>query len=132
MAHGFQYLVAILDVASRKVLSWRLSNTMTADFCVEALEEAIKRYGPPEIFNTDQGAQFTSDDWLDTLKAADVQISMDGKGRWIDNVFIERLWRSVKYEEVYRARERPEARSGREPDQLGTRRMSISEQRCSG
>jgi len=101
MAHGFQYLVAIQDVASRKVLSWRLSNTMTADFCVEALEEAMKRHGPPEILNTDQGAQFTSDDWLDTLKAADVQISMDGKGRWIENVFIERLWRSVKYEEVY-------------------------------
>jgi putative transposase len=101
MAHGFQYLVAILDVASRKVLAWRLSNTMTADFCVEALEEALTRHGPPEIFNTDQGAQFTSDEWLDTLKAAGVQISMDGKGRWIDNVFIERLWRSVKYEEVY-------------------------------
>ena len=101
MAHGFQYLVAILDVASRKVLAWRLSNTMTADFCVEALEEALRRYGPPEIFNTDQGAQFTSDEWLGTLKAAGVQISMDGKGRWIDNVFIERLWRSVKYEEVY-------------------------------
>jgi putative transposase len=101
MAHGFQHLVAILDVASRKVLSWRLSNTMTADFCVEALEEALKRYGAPEIFNTDQGAQFTSEEWLGTLKAAGVQISMDGKGRWIDNVFIERLWRSVKYEEVY-------------------------------
>jgi putative transposase len=80
MAHGFQYLVA--------------------DFCVEALEEALRRYGPPEIFNTDQGAQFTSDEWLGTLKAAGVQISMDGKGRWIDKVFIERLWRSVKYEEV--------------------------------
>lgn len=101
MAHGFQYLVAILDVASRKVLAWRLSNTMTADFCVEALEDALRRYGPPEIFNTDQGAQFTGDEWLGTLKAAGVQISMDGKGRWIDNVFIERLWRSVKYEEVY-------------------------------
>jgi putative transposase len=101
MAHGFQYLVAILDVASRKVLAWRLSNTMTADFCVEALEEASQRYGAPEIFNTDQGAQFTSEEWLGTLKAAGVQISMDGKGRWIDNVFIERLWRSVKYEEVY-------------------------------
>ena len=101
MAHGFQYLVAILDVASRKVLDWRLSNTMTADFCVEALEDALKRYGLPEIFNTDQGAQFTSDAWLGCLKKAGVQISMDGKGRWIDNVFIERLWRSVKYEEVY-------------------------------
>lgn len=101
MAHGFQYLIAILDVASRKVLSWRLSNTMTADFCVEALQEALKRYGTPEIFNTDQGAQFTSEEWLGCLKSAGVQISMDGKGRWIDNVFIERLWRSVKYEEVY-------------------------------
>ncbi len=101
MAHGFQYLVAILDVASRKVLSWRLSNTMTADFCVEALEEALQSYGPPEIFNIDQVAPFTSDEWLGTLKAAGVQISMDGKGRWIENVFIERLWRGVKYEEVY-------------------------------
>jgi len=101
MAHGFQYLVAILDVASRKVLAWRLSNTLTTDFCVEALEEALTKYGRPEIFNTDQGSQFTSDEWIDTLKAASVTISMDGKGRWIDNVFIERLWRSVKYEDVY-------------------------------
>ena len=101
MAHGFQYLAAILDVASRKVLAWRLSNTLTADFCVEALEEALAKYGRPELFNTDQGAQFTSDEWISTLKAAGVSISMDGKGRWIDNVFIERLWRSVKYEEVY-------------------------------
>lgn len=101
MAHGFQYLVAILDVASRKVLAWRLSNTMTADFCVEALEEALGRYGTPEIFNTDQGSQFTGEDWTGVLKKAGVAISMDGKGRWIDNVFIERLWRSVKYEEVY-------------------------------
>ena len=101
MAYGFLYLVAILDVASRKVLAWRLSNTMTAEFCVEALEEALHRYGRPEIFNTDQGAQFTSEDWLAPLRTAGVAISMDGKGRWIDNVFIERLWRSVKYEEVY-------------------------------
>ncbi|MHB8416021.1 MAG: IS3 family transposase [Acidiferrobacteraceae bacterium] len=101
MAHGFLYLMAILDVASRKVLSWRLSNTMTTDFCVEALEEALRKYGRPEIFNTDQGSQFTSEDWTTPLKAAGVAISMDGKGRWIDNVFIERLWRSVKYEEVY-------------------------------
>ena len=101
MAHGFLYLVAILDVASRKVLAWRLSNTMTTDFCVEALEEAMSKYGRPEIFNTDQGSQFTSEDWTAPLKAAGVAISMDGKGRWIDNVFIERLWRSVKYEEVY-------------------------------
>jgi putative transposase len=101
MAHGFMYLVAILDVASRKVLSFRLSNTLTTDFCVEALEEAMRKYGRPEIFNTDQGSQFTSEEWIAPLKAAGIAISMDGKGRWIDNVFIERLWRSVKYEEVY-------------------------------
>jgi len=101
MAHGFLYLVAILDVASRKVLSFRVSNTMTPDFCVEALEEAIARFGAPEIMNTDQGSQFTSAAWTDVLKAEDTCISMDGKGRWIDNVFIERLWRSVKYEDVY-------------------------------
>jgi putative transposase len=101
MAHGFMYLVAILDVASRKVLSFRLSNTLTADFCVEALQEAISKFGRPEIFNTDQGSQFTGEEWTTTLKGAGVAISMDGKGRWIDNVFIERLWRSVKYEEVY-------------------------------
>jgi putative transposase len=101
MAHGFLYLVAILDVASRKVLSFRISNTMTADFCVEALQEAIARFGAPEILNTDQGAQFTSEAWTDVAKAANIRISMDGKGRWIDNVFIERLWRSVKYEDVY-------------------------------
>ena len=101
MAHGFLYLVAILDVASRKVLSFRLSNTLTADFCVAALEEALQKFGAPEIFNTDQGSQFTSERWTAPLKAAGVAISMDGKGRWIDNVFIERLWRSVKYEEVY-------------------------------
>src|SRR5277367_5051105 len=96
MAHGFLYLVAILDVASRKVLSFRVSNTMTPDFCVEALEEAIARFGAPEIMNTDQGSQFTSAAFTDVLKAEDTSISMDGKGRWIDNVFIERLWRSVK------------------------------------
>jgi len=101
MAHGFLYLAAILDVASRKVLAFRLSNTLTADFCVEALQEALAKYGAPEIFNTDQGSQFTSDEWIKVLKDAGVAISMDGKGRWIDNVFIERLWRSVKYEEVY-------------------------------
>ena len=94
MAHGFQYLVAIIDVGSRKTLSWRVSNTMTPDFCVEALQEALDKYGKPEIFNTDQGSQFTSAEWIDTLKESGVQISMDGKGRWIDNVFIERLWRS--------------------------------------
>ena len=101
MAHGFLYLMAILDIASRKVLAWRVSNTMTTDFCVEALEEALGKFGPPEIFNTDQGSQFTSEDWTTPLKVAGVAISMDGKGRWIDNVFIERLWRSVKYEDVY-------------------------------
>ena len=102
MAHGFLYLVGILDVASRKVLSFRLSNTLTADFCVAALEEAMARFGTPEIVNTDHGAQFTSAAWIDVLKAnPNIRISMDGKGRWIDNVFIERLWRSVKYEDVY-------------------------------
>ncbi len=101
MAHGFMYLVAILDVASRKVLAFRLSNTLTADFCVEALEEALAKFGRPEIFNTDQGSQFTCEEWLKPLKDAGVAISMDGKGRWVDNVFIERLWRSVKYEEIY-------------------------------
>jgi len=93
MAHGFLYLVAILDVASRKVLSFRVSNTMTPDFCVDALTDAIARYGAPEIVNTDQGSQFTSKAWTDVVDAAGARISMDGKGRWIDNVFIERLWR---------------------------------------
>lgn len=101
MAHGFLYLVAILDVASRKVLAFRLSNTLTTDFCLEALDEALAKFGKPEIFNTDQGSQFTGEEWTSRLKEAGVAISMDGKGRWIDNVFIERLWRSVKYEEVY-------------------------------
>ena len=101
LRRGFLYLVAIQDWASRKVLSWRLSNTLDASFCVEALEEALERYGPPEIFNTDQGSQFTSLEFTQTLKDAGVQISMDGKGSWMDNVFIERLWRSLKYECVY-------------------------------
>jgi len=101
MAHGFLYLVAIMDWASRRVLSWRLSNTMEADFCVEALQEAIDKYGCPSIFNTDQGSQFTSADWIDELKANNIKPSMDGKGRWMDNVFIERLWRSLKCECVY-------------------------------
>lgn len=101
MAKGFVYLVAVIDWYSRKVLSWRLSNSMESDFCVDALEEALSRYGCPDIFNTDQGAQFTSEAFTDTLKEAGIDISMDGKGRWIDNVFVERLWRSVKYEEVY-------------------------------
>ncbi len=101
MRHGFCYLIAIMDWATRAVLSWRLSTTMEADFCVEALEEAIARYGAPEIFNTDQGAQFTSEAFLGVLERHRIAISMDGKGRWRDNVFVERLWRSVKYEEVY-------------------------------
>jgi putative transposase len=101
MARGFCYLVAIMDWASRRVLSWRLSNTLDASFCTEALEEALDRYDAPEIFNTDQGSQFTSEGFTSVLQAHGVAISMDGRGRWLDNVFIERLWRSVKYEEVY-------------------------------
>jgi putative transposase len=101
MSRGFCYLVAIMDWASRRVLSWRLSSTLDASFCVEALEEALRRYDPPEIFNTDQGAQFTSEGFTGLLDAHGIAISMDGRGRWMDNVFIERLWRSVKYEEVY-------------------------------
>jgi putative transposase len=101
MRRGFLYLVAIMDWFSRKVLAWRLSNTMDADFCVTALEEAIARFGRPEIFNTDQGSQFTSFAFTNTLRGADIRISMDGRGRWMDNVFIERLWRSLKYECVY-------------------------------
>ena len=101
MRRGFLYLVAIMDWASRSVLAWRLSNSMDPSFCVEALEEAIARYGKPEIFNTDQGSQFTSDEFTRVLKDHGIAISMDGKGRWMDNVFIERLWRSLKYECVY-------------------------------
>lgn len=101
MAKGFCYLVAIMDWASRKVLAWRLSNTLDASFCVEALQEALARYGIPEIFNTDQGSQFTSDDFIGVLESHGISISMDGKGRWMDNVFIERLWWSVKYQDVY-------------------------------
>ncbi len=101
MAKGFAYLVAILDLYSRKVLSFRVSNALTAEFCVEALEEALARYGTPEIFNTDQGSQFTADEFTAPLKAKGVRVSMDGKGRWVDNVFVERLWRSVKYEDIY-------------------------------
>lgn len=101
MRRGFLYLVAIMDWSSRRVLSWRLSNTLEADFCVAALEDALARYGKPDIFNTDQGSQFTSDDFTDALLAADIRISMDGKGRWMDNVMIERLWRSLKYECIY-------------------------------
>jgi len=98
---GFLYLVAIMDWYSRKVLSWRLSNTMDTGFCTEALEEALALHGKPEIFNTDQGSQFTSLDFTRILKDHGIKISMDGKGRWMDNVFIERLWRSLKYESVY-------------------------------
>ena len=101
MAKGFVYLVAILDLYSRKVVAWRTNNTLSSDFCVQALQEAIARFGRPEIFNTDQGSQFTAAAFTDVLKAHDIAISMDGKGRWVDNVFVERLWRSVKYEEVY-------------------------------
>ena len=101
LARGFAYLVAILDLYSRKVLAFRVSNAMSSEFCVEALEEALGRYGAPEIFNTDQGSQFTDDDFTTPLKAKGVRVSMDGKGRWIDNVFVERLWRSVKYEDIY-------------------------------
>ena len=101
MARGFVYLVAIMDWATRRVLAHRLSISMTTDFCVEALEEAIMKYGAPEIFNSDQGSQFTSAAFTSVLKSHNIAISMDGKGRWVDNVFIERLWRSVKYEHVY-------------------------------
>ncbi len=101
MRRGFVYLVAILDWYSRRVLSWRVSNTLTTDFCLEAVQEAIVRYGKPAIFNTDQGSQFTSSEFTGLLKEQGIQISMDGKGCWRDNVFVERLWKSVKYEEVY-------------------------------
>ena len=101
MARGFCYLTAIMDWASRRVLSWRLSNTLDASFCIEALEEALERHAAPEIFNTDQGAQFTGEGFTSVLADHGVAISMDGRGRWLDNVFIERLWRSVKHEEVY-------------------------------
>ncbi len=114
MQRGFLYLVAIMDWFSRKVLAWRLSNSMDTAFCIEALKEALAKHGTPEIFNTDQGSQFTSGDWIDVLSDAEIKISMplvtllrnaltviDGKGRWIDNRMIERLWRSLKYECVY-------------------------------
>ncbi len=101
MARGFVYFVGVMDWATRKILSWRLSNTLTADFCVEALEEAINRYGAPEIVNTDQGSQFTSADFVSCVHRHKIALSMDGKGAWKDNVFIERFWRTLKYEEVY-------------------------------
>ncbi len=101
MRRGFLYLVALMDWSTRKVLSWRVSNTMDVEFCLEALEEALSRFGRPEIFNTDQGSQFTSPRFTGVLRDAGVRISMDGRGRWMDNVFIERLWRSLKYECIY-------------------------------
>ena len=101
MRRGFLYLVAVMDWATRKVLSWRVSNTLDVEFCLEALEEALARFGRPEIFNTDQGGQFTSPRFAGVLQRAGVRVSMDGRGRWMDNVFVERLWRSLKYECVY-------------------------------
>ena len=101
MQRGFVYLFAAIDWASRRVLSWSLSNTLTTDFCLDAVQEAINRYGTPAIFNTDQGCQFTSLEFTGLLKDRGIQISMDGHGCWRDNVFVERLWKSVKYEEVY-------------------------------
>ncbi len=101
MQRGFIYLAAVMDWATRRVLAWRVSNTLTADFCVEAVEEAIARYGKPAIFNTDQGTQFTSNEFTRLLHGHSVAISMDGRGCWRDNVFVERLWRSIKYEEIY-------------------------------
>jgi putative transposase len=101
MRQGWVYLVAVMDWYSRRVLAWRLSITMETDFCVEALQEALDKYGKPEIFNTDQGVQFTAAAFIETLQAQGVRISMDGKGRFLDNIFIERLWRSLKYEEVF-------------------------------
>ncbi len=114
MARGFAYLVAIIDWYSRRVLAWRLSNTLETGFCLEALQEALRRYRRPEIFNTDQGSQFTSQDFTDALLDEGIKVSMDGKGRYLDNIFVERLWRSLKYEEVYlHAYETlPEARLG--------------------
>lgn len=101
MQRGFVYLFAVVDWASRRVLAWRLSNTLTTDFCIEAVTDAMHKYGIPEIFNTDQGCQFTSQEFTGLLKDNGIRISMDGKGCWRDNVFVERLWRSIKYEEVY-------------------------------
>jgi len=114
MARGFVYLVAIIDWFSRRVLAWRVSITLDADFCVEALEEALARFGKPDIFNTDQGSQFTSAAFTGVLEREEIAISMDGRGCWRDNVFVERLWRSVKYEEVYlhAYASVPEARAG--------------------
>ena len=115
MRRGFAYLFAVIDWYTRRVISWRLSNTLTVDFCVEAVREGLERYGKPEIFNTDQGSQFTSEDFTGLLREEGIRISMDGKGRWRDNVFVERLWRSIKYEEVYK----------RAYDTLGEARMRL-------
>ena len=101
MSHGFMYLVAIMDWHSRKVLSWRISNTMETGFCLEALQEAFQNYGRPEIFNTDQGSQFTSNAFVSAVEATGAKMSMDGRGRFLDNIFVERLWRSVKYEFIF-------------------------------
>jgi len=114
LAWGFAYLVAIVDWYSRCVLSWRLSNTLEADFCVEALREAVGKYGVPDVFNTDQGTQFTSQEFINVLVSNNISISMDGRGRCLDNIFVERLWRTVKYENVYLKGYQtiPEARTG--------------------
>ena len=101
MKRGFVYLFVVMDWASRRVLSWRLSNTLSTDFCMEGAQEALNLYGTPEIFNTDQGSQFTSMEFTELLKEKGIAISMDGRGCWRDNVFLERLWKSIKYEEVY-------------------------------
>ena len=101
MVKGFAYLVAILELYSRKVLALRVSNAMSTDFCIEAVEEALTYYGVPEIFNTDQGSQFTAEAFIALLEVNGARVSMDGKGRWINNVFVERLWWSVKYEDLY-------------------------------
>ena len=101
LAHGFMYLVAIIDWYSRKVLAWKVSNTMDVSFCLECLTDALNEYGAPEIFNTDQGSQFTSSSWIKILQEHGCKISMDGRGRALDNIFVERLWRSVKYEDIY-------------------------------
>ncbi len=134
MAKGFMYLVAIMDWYSRRVLSWRVSNTLDTDFCIEALEEALQHFGAPQIFNTDQGSQFTSETFTGVLKGHGIAISMDGKGRWVDNVFVERLWRSVKYEDIYlRAYETPTAlRTGltRYFEFYNTRRRHSALDRC--
>jgi putative transposase len=101
MARGFIYLTAALDWFTRRILAWRVSITLEADFCIEAVEEALARHGKPEIFNTDQGSQFTSAEFIKVLASREIKISMDGKGAWRDNVFVERLWRTIKYEEIY-------------------------------